>query len=92
MAKNRFEQVDETQDDAITLTLRRVGDESMGSLTLPANPREEGGQQRSTGNVAAKDAFRNAVKLANQMKLAIVVCDPENIWDPEWGDLYRPVE
>jgi hypothetical protein len=41
--------------------------------------------------VPAKDAFRGAVKMANEMKAAIVVLDPEGVWDPEWGDLYRPV-
>jgi hypothetical protein len=39
----------------------------------------------------AKDAFRSAVKLANELKAPLVVADPDNVWDAEWGTLYRPV-
>ena len=39
--------------------------------------------------MAPKDALGNAVKLANQYKLAIVVIDPDGIWNKEWGELYR---
>ena len=36
-----------------------------------------------------KDALSGAVRLANQLKLAIVVLDPDGVWKPEWGELYR---
>ena len=36
-------------------------------------------------------AFRGAVKLANTLKLPIVVMGDEAGWDSAWGDLYRPV-
>ena len=36
-----------------------------------------------------KDALSGAVRLANQLKIAIVVQDPDGLWKPEWGDLYR---
>jgi hypothetical protein len=42
-----------------------------------------------SGDIPARDAFRNAIKLANDLKLAIVVIDPDNIWQKEWGELYR---
>ena len=32
---------------------------------------------------------RGAVKLANELKLAIVVADPDGLWKKEWGELYR---
>ena len=36
MARNRFEQVDEKQDDAVTLSLWKVGDSMYGTVTIPA--------------------------------------------------------
>jgi hypothetical protein len=40
----------------------------------------------------SKDAFRSAVRLANEIKAPIVVIDPEGLWQSEWGDLYRPLD
>ena len=37
------------------------------------------------------NSFRSAIKLANEMKVAIVVLDPKGIWKPEWGDLWRDI-
>ena len=39
--------------------------------------------------MSAVDSFRSAVKLANEMKVAIVVMDPDGIWQSQWGDLSR---
>ncbi len=39
--------------------------------------------------MARKDAFSGAVQLANQLKIAIVVHDPDGVWKKEWGELYR---
>ena len=36
MARNRFEQVDERQEDAITLSLWKQGDDTLGSVIVPA--------------------------------------------------------
>jgi hypothetical protein len=36
-----------------------------------------------------KDAFSGAVRLANQLKIAIVVPDPDGVWKKERGELYR---
>ena len=93
MSKNRFEQVDETQPDAITLSLWKEGDESFGKVYCPAGV--------TAGRVAidlttergtAKDAFRHAISLANELKAAVVVMDPASVWDSEWGTLYRPID
>jgi hypothetical protein len=46
----------------------------------------------TSDKMPAKDAFRSAVKLANEIKAAIVVHDPAAQWQAEWGDLYRPVD
>lgn len=94
--RNRFEQVDEVQDDAITLELAPDGDETMGRVHVPGamRPAGEGGVDiptQITSPLAKKDAFRGAIQLANQMKVAVVVMGDKDHWDAEWGDLYRPV-
>ncbi len=90
MARNRFEKVSEVQPDAITLSLAKQGDKEVGMVIFPASA--SAGRMtadRTSESGAPKDAFRSAVKLANQMKVAIVVLDPDGIWNSEWGDLYR---
>ncbi|MCK1713508.1 MULTISPECIES: hypothetical protein [unclassified Bradyrhizobium] len=93
MARNRFEQVNEVQPDAITLVLKRDSDGVSGSMVLPA---AASGGRLTTDQVSApmpaQDAFRGAVRLANDVKLAIVVCDPDGVWKSEWGDLYRAID
>ena len=42
-----------------------------------------------TEPMPAQDAFSGAVRLANQLKIAIVVHDPDGVWKLEWGELYR---
>jgi len=93
MPRNRFEQVNEAQPDAITLVLKRDGAGTTGSITLAAAA--SGGRlsaDQTSAPLPAQDAFRGAIRLANDMKLAIVVCDPDGVWDSEWGDLYQPID
>jgi hypothetical protein len=90
MARNRFEQVDERQEDAITLSLWKQGDDMIGSVTVPAGlSRGRLANDSDSGGLAAKDAFRAAVSIANEIKAPMVVMDPEGLWQSEWGDLYR---
>ena len=90
MAKNRFEQVDEQQDDAITLSLRKQGDDAFGSVNIPATVANgRMASDSNSGDLAAKDAFRAAIRIANEMKAPLVVMDPDDLWQAEWGDLYR---
>ena len=37
----------------------------------------------------AKEAFRTAIRLANEIKAPIVVEDAAGVWQDEWGVLYR---
>jgi hypothetical protein len=93
MPKNRFEKVDETQNDAITLTLWKEEEKKLGSVNCPAALSE--GKLTSdvtSDKLPAKDAYRSAIRLANTMKVPIVVMDPQELWEAEWGDLYRPVD
>lgn len=87
---NRFEQVDELQPDAITLTLMQRNDGQWAQVHCPASALP--GQLRqdmTSGDLPPIDALAGAVKLANEMKLAIVVIDRDRIWKKEWGELYR---
>jgi hypothetical protein len=93
MAKNRFEQVDEVQSDAITLALWKNEEQSCGKIVCPAAI--TGGRLPSdmtSDTLPSKDAFRSAIRLANEIKAAVVVIDPEGLWQSEWGDLYRPMD
>lgn len=93
MPRNRFEQVDGAQPDALTLSFRRRDDKGVGAVACPASatagrlPKDY-----DSGELAAIEAFRSAVKLANELKVPVVVVDPEGVWQAEWGDLYREAE
>lgn len=90
MAVNRFEQVDEPQADAITLSLSARGGASFGRVLCPADL--AGGHLVNdfvSDELDAKEAFRTAIRLANELKAPIVVEDAAGVWQEEWGVLYR---
>lgn len=90
MTKNRFEQVDEQQPDAITLTLRKHESGPTGQVHCPVAISSGRLEEDSTSpEMPAKDAFRSTIKLANELKAAVVVIDPDGVWEAEWGALYR---
>jgi hypothetical protein len=93
MGANRFEQVDEIQPDAITLSLGRSGTGEVGSVIFPASA--SGGrfsEDRVSGELPAMDSFRSAIRLANEIKVAVVVIDPQGVWKKEWGELYKALD
>lgn len=60
----------------------------MGEGLLPAErPHPSLNVDRISKLIAPKDALSGAVRLANQLKLAIVVVDADGVWKKEWGDL-----
>jgi len=90
---NRFEQVSEVQPDAITLSLSRSGSGEVGAVTFPVSA--SGGklsEDRVSGELPAVDSFRSAIRLANEMKVPVVVLDPDGVWKKEWGELYTPID
>ncbi|GJD76724.1 hypothetical protein [Methylobacterium goesingense] len=92
MTGNRFEQVDEPPGDAMTLVLTRDGDRNFGVVNCPASA--TGGQlpkNFSSGELPPKEAFRAAIRLANELKVPLLVVDPDGLWQTEWGPLYRDV-
>jgi hypothetical protein len=86
---NRFEQVDEVQPDAIAVVLEQRVDGQWAKVFCPKTAVPGAPADRVSESVPPKDALSGAVKLANQLKLAIVVVDPDSVWKKEWGDLYR---
>jgi hypothetical protein len=86
---NRFERVDEIAQDAITLALSRDQGGPAGAVICPqsALPGRLAHDFRSD-KMGAEQALAQAIKLANDVKLAIVVMDPDNIWRDAWGELY----
>ena len=86
---NRFEQCDEPVDDAITVILEQRADGQWAKVHCPMSLRPDPSADEVSESLPPKDALSSAVKLANQLKLAIVVVDPNGIWKKEWGDLYR---
>jgi len=93
MAKNRFERVDEIQPDAVTLSLSKQDDKETGIVIFPASASNgRFSEDKISDPLPPRDSFRSAVRLANEMKLAIVVLDPQGLWNQEWGDLYSATD
>jgi hypothetical protein len=90
MAKNRFEQVDELQSDAINLTLIQKSDGQVGIIHCPktAAP-DQLPADLTSQEIPGRDAVVGAIQLANSKKIPIVVIDRDNIWKTEWGELWR---
>lgn len=89
MARNRFEQVDEEQPDALNLSLRQTPEGQIGRVRVPVSALDGLPGGVDSGDLPARDAFRGAIRMANELKLAIVVIDPDGVWQDEWGDLSR---
>ncbi len=90
MARNRFEQVDELQSDAINLTLIQKSDGEVGIVHCPKTAAPDRlPADLASPEVPARDAVIGAIELANSKKLPIVVIDRDNVWKNEWGDLWR---
>jgi hypothetical protein len=88
--RNRFEQVDELQPDAVNLTLIQKSDGQVGVIHCPktASP-DQLPSDLTSEEMPVRDAVSGAIQLANSKKLAIVVIDRDSIWNPKWGDLWR---
>ena len=86
---NRFEQVDEAVDDAINVIMEQRGDGQWAKVACPKSAHPGLTEDKISADMAPKDALSNAVKLANELQLAIVVVDRKGVWKKEWGELYR---
>ncbi|MCK2056112.1 hypothetical protein [Methylobacterium sp. 37f] len=93
MSTNKFEQVDEPPPDALALVLAHDGDKQFGQFLCPASA--TGGRLPKdfrSAEMPLKEAFRAAIKFANDVKVAMVVVDPDGLWQAEWGTLHRDDE
>jgi len=90
VAKNRFEQVDELQPDAINLTLIQRSDGQVGIIHCPKTASaDQLPADLTSPEIPVRDAVVGAITLANSKKIPIVVIDRDNIWKSEWGELWR---
>jgi hypothetical protein len=86
---NRFEKVDEVVGDAITIVLSQTSEGQWAKVFCLKSVHESLVVDRLTEAMPPKDALSGAVRLANQLKVAIAVVDPNGVWKKEWGELYR---
>ena len=90
MTKNRFEQVDDFQPDAINLKLFKKGDGEVGIVHCPKSAAPDRLPADLTSEeLPVRSAVIGAIQLANDKKLPIVVIDTDQIWTGEWGELWR---
>jgi len=86
---NEFEKVDAVQPDALTYEIAAGDEAQLGIIHCPAAA--TGGRlpkDYRSAPMPGKEAFRSAIKMANDMKTPIVVLDPLNLWPKEWGVLF----
>jgi hypothetical protein len=89
---HRYEQVDQPSNKAVTLTFGTNGGRDRGEVTGPT--KIVLGQlvvvrTPQPGSLTPTKAFAMAEELADQLGLRLVVVDPDGIWNPIWGELYR---
>jgi hypothetical protein len=90
MTKNRFEQVDDIQPDAINLKLIKKDDGEVGIVHCPKSAAPDLLPADLTSEeLPVRNAVIGAIQLANAKKLPIVVIDLDHIWTGEWGELWR---
>lgn len=89
MAKNEFEKVDMIQPDALTLELVAQDGAQFGIVHCPAAATNgKLPKDYNSGPLPGKDAIRSAIKLANELKVPMVVMDNQDLWVADWGQLY----
>jgi hypothetical protein len=89
---HRYEQVDHPSNKAVTLRFGTNGGRDRGGVTGPT--KIIFGQQTvvrtpQPGSLTPTKAFAMAEELADHLGLPLVVVDPNGIWNPVWGELYR---
>ncbi len=90
MAKNRFEQVDDFQPDAISLKLVKKDDGEVAIIHCPKSAApDQLPADLTSKEMPVRNAVIGAIQLANAKKLPIVVIDPDRLWTGEWGELWR---
>jgi hypothetical protein len=89
---HRYEQVDHLSNKAVTLTFGTNGGRDRGEVTGPTKidfGRQSVARAPQLGSLTPTKAFAMAEELADHLGLPLVVVDPNGIWNPVWGELYR---
>ena len=89
---HRYEQVDHPSNKAVTLALGTNGGRDRGEVTGPTKiilGQHMVACTPQPGSLTPTKAFAMAEKLADHTGLPLVVIDPNGIWNPVWGELYR---
>ena len=89
---HHYEQVDHPSNRAVTLTFGTNGGRDRGGVTRPTEvifDQQMALRIPQPGSLTPTKAFAMAEELADQLGLPIVVVDPNGIWNPVWGELYR---
>lgn len=92
---HRYEQVDHPSNKAVTLTFRTNGGRDRGGVTGPTeiiSGQQMGAHTHQSGSLTPTKAFAMAEELADHLGLPLVVIDPNGIWNPAWGELYRSTD
>jgi hypothetical protein len=85
---NRFEQVDQPVADAVTVILKQRADGQWAKVACPKRAHPSLVDDEISESLPPTYALSNAVKLANALKIEVVVVDPNGIWKKEWGKLF----
>jgi hypothetical protein len=89
---HRYEQVDHLSNNALTLTFGTIGGRDRGEVTGPTRiilDQQMVARTPQPGLLTPTKAFAMAEKWADHLGLPLVVVDPNGIWNPVWGELYR---
>ena len=89
---HHYEQVDHPSNKAVTLTFGTNGGRDRGEVTGPIKiilDQQMVVRTSQPGSLTPTKAFATAEKLADHLGLPLVVVDPEGVWNPVWGELYR---
>jgi hypothetical protein len=81
--------VNEVADDGVTIVLSQRAHRQWAAVVCPKSAHESLIAGRVTERTPPKDALSGAVQLANQLKIAIVIRNPDGVWKKEWGELHR---
>jgi hypothetical protein len=89
---HRYEQVDHPSNKAVTLMFRTDGGRDRGGVIEPTKiifGQQMAVRSSQPRSLTPTKAFAIAEELADHLGLPLVVVDPNGIWNPVWGELYR---
>jgi len=89
MLPHVFRRADKCDTGAVTLKIWQGDSEIQGIVRGPTNASEGGISFEITSPLPVSQALGSAVRIANTHGVEVVVVDPEELWDQNWGALGR---